>query len=165
MLYIAVDGTGIPMTASEPAGRAGKTPDGRARTREAKLAALFTQTGLDTDGRPIRDSDSTDYLATLDPVHAFADLVDAQAHRRGAEHLRQLVVLGDGARWIWNLADQRFPAATQIVDPYHAPDTYTPSRDTSRSSSPDPDAWLEDRLTDLDNGDIEAIMHAARGYP
>ena len=28
--------------------------------------------------------------------------------------------MGDGAEWIWNLADQYFPGATQIVDLYHA---------------------------------------------
>ena len=61
MLYIAVDGTGVPMTPAETTGRAGKYPDGRARTREAKLAALFTQTGPGPDGRPVRDPDSTSY--------------------------------------------------------------------------------------------------------
>ena len=44
----------------------------------------------------------------------------AEARRRGAEHVRQLTVLGDGAVWIWNLASQHFPEATQIVDLFHA---------------------------------------------
>jgi len=44
MLYIAVDGTGVPMVAAETQGRAGKAEDGKARTREVKLACLFTQT-------------------------------------------------------------------------------------------------------------------------
>jgi hypothetical protein len=44
VLYLAVDGTGLPMRASETTGRTGKGPDGRARTREAKIGALFTQT-------------------------------------------------------------------------------------------------------------------------
>ena len=43
MLYGLIDGTGVPMTARENAGRAGKGEDGRARTREAKLAVFFTQ--------------------------------------------------------------------------------------------------------------------------
>ncbi len=30
------------------------------------------------------------------------------------------VVLGDGAKWIWNLADEHFPDAVQIVDRFHA---------------------------------------------
>ena len=48
MLYGAIDGTGVTMTARETAGREGKSEDGRARTREVKLACLFTQTRVDT---------------------------------------------------------------------------------------------------------------------
>lgn len=165
MLYLAVDGTGIPMTAAETAGRTGKGPDGRARTREVKLAALFTQTHLDDKGRPARDAQSTSYLATLEPVEHFADLLTAEARRRGAETVRQLVVLGDGARWIWNLADQRLPAATQIVDLFHAREHLHALAESLAFITTDPAAWLTDRLTDLDNGDINAIIAAAHEYP
>jgi hypothetical protein len=164
MLYLAVDGTGVPMTTAETAGRAGKHPDGRARTREVKLACLFTQSGLDDEGKPVRDADSTSYLATLDPVETFADLVQAEAHRRGAEHIRQLIILGDGAHWIWNLADKRFPAATQIVDLFHAREHLHALADQLAFIVGDPATWLDDRLNDLDNGDIEALSAAARRY-
>jgi hypothetical protein len=159
-----VDGTGLPMRASETTGRAGKGTDGRARTREAKLAALFTQTRTSDDGRPVRDPDSTSYLATLNPVEHFADLLTAEARRRGSEHIRQLVILGDGARWIWNLAEQRFPAATQIVDLYHAREHLHELAALLEFIVCDPTAWIADRLTELDNGDIEAIRAAARIY-
>jgi hypothetical protein len=148
MLYIAVDGTGIPMTPTETAARAGKGADGWVRTREAKLACLFTQSRVDEDGYPVRDAGSTSYLATLDPVDVFADLVDAEARRRGAEHIRQLVVLGDGARWIWNLAEQRFPAATHIVDLYHAREHLHALAEHLAFIVTDPDTWLAERLTD-----------------
>jgi hypothetical protein len=164
MLYLAVDGTGVPMTPAETAGRSGKGPDGRARTREVKLAALFTQTRTDEHGYPIRDPDSTSYLATLDPVDAFADLVQAEARRRGSEQIRQLVLIGDGARWIWNLANQRFPAATQIVDLFHAREHLHALADLLAFIVPDPATWLQQRLTDLDDGDIEALSAAARLY-
>src|SRR5262249_47189025 len=120
MLYIAVDGTGVPVVAREAEGRRGKADDGKARTREIKLACLFTQTTLDKEGRPVRDPASTTYLATSERAERFGQLLDAEARRRGAAHIRQLVFLGDGAAWIWNLAGQLFPAATQIVDLYHA---------------------------------------------
>jgi hypothetical protein len=42
-LCAAIDGTGVPMTAKETAGREGKGEDGRARTREARLAVFFTR--------------------------------------------------------------------------------------------------------------------------
>ncbi len=164
MLYLAIDGTGLPMRASETLGRAGKGPDGRARTREAKVAALFTQTCTTTDGHPVRDPNSTNYLATLQPVDHFADLLTAEARRRGSEHIRQLVVLGDGARWIWKLADQRLPAATQIVDLFHAREHLHALADQLAFIATDPSQWLTDRLAELDNGDIEALCAAARTY-
>lgn len=99
-LYIAIDGTGVPMVAAAVAGRAGKHPDGRARAREVKLAAVLTQTRLDEQQRPVRDPDSTTYLASFAPAAEFGTLVHAEARRRGADHIRQLVVLGDGAPWI-----------------------------------------------------------------
>lgn len=163
MLYIAVDGTGVPMVAAETEGRAGKADDGRAKTREVKLACLFTQTTVDDDGRPIRDPRSSSYLATFEPAARFGQLVDAEARRRGSEHIRQLVVLGDGAVWIWNIADELFPAATQIVDLYHARehvhDLATLATRLLRGSHP---TWLADRLKELDNGDIPALLAAAR---
>jgi hypothetical protein len=165
MLYLAIDGTGVPMRPTETAGRAGKHPDGRARTREVKLAALFTQTHTDPAGRPVRDPDSTTYLASFDPSEPFGALVTAEAHRRGAEHVRQLIVLGDGAAWIWKLAGARFPEATQIVDLYHAREHLHDLANHLAFIIADPQAWRAQRLTDLDTGDITAITTAARAYP
>ena len=59
VLYVEVDGTGVPMVAEELAGRAGQQADGSARTREVKLGAIFTQTQTDAEGRPVRDHAAT----------------------------------------------------------------------------------------------------------
>lgn len=161
MLYIAVDGTGVPMVAAETEGRPGKGPDGRARTREVKLACLFTQTTLDDDGRPVRDPGSSSYLATFAPAARFAQLTDAEARRRGSEHVRQLVVLGDGAVWIWNIADELFPAATQIVDLYHAREhVHDLAALAARLLRGHHQDWLTGRLAELDAGNIPALLAA-----
>ncbi len=165
-LYIAIDGTGVPMVAAAVADRAAKTGDGRARTREAKLACLFTQTTLDEHGRPIRDPDSTSYVGSFAPAHQFATLVHAEARRRGAKHIRQLVVLGDGASWIWKLATAVAPEATPIVDIYHARQHL---HDLAAQLSPvlgeqHPD-WLTARLADLDAGDIETLVGETTRLP
>ena len=97
MLYGAIDGTGVTMTARETAGREGKGEDGRARTREIKLAVFFTQDDIDEDGHPVRDPGSCSYIATFEPAAVFGDLVKAEGLRRGADHVRQLTILGDGA--------------------------------------------------------------------
>ena len=163
MLYLAVDGTGVPMTAAGTEGRPGKGEDGKAHTREVKLACLFTQTVLDDEGHPVRDPGSSTYLATFEPAARFAQLAGAEARRRGAEHIRQLVMLGDGAVWIWNIADELFPAATQIVNLYHARehvhDLATLATRLLRTSHPD---WLAERLAELDAGDIPALVGAGR---
>ncbi len=162
-LYLAIDGTGVPTVPADTAGRAGKYPDGRARTREAKLGVLFTQAGLDEAGQPIRDPGSSSYLATLEPVEHFGALVYAEARRRGSETAKQLVVLGDGAPWIWRLADLHFPGATQIVDLYHAREhVHALGALVAPTLGDDAPGWLAERLADLDRGDVPALLATTR---
>jgi hypothetical protein len=162
-LYIAVDGTGVPVVAREAEGRKGKAADGKARTREVKLACLFTQTSLDDDGKPVRDPGSTTCLATFEPAGRFGILLDAEARRRGIGRIRQPVVLGDGAAWIWNLTDQYYPAATQIVDLYHAREhLHELANLAARLLAGHGDDWLAARLEQLDAGDLDAILAAGR---
>jgi hypothetical protein len=165
-LYAAIDGTGVPMTSKETAGRDGKGPDGRARTREVKLAVFFTQDTLDARGYPVRDPGSSSYLATFEPAAAFADLVEAEGIRRGAGHVRQLTILGDGAAWIWGIATAKFPEATQIVDLFHAREhLHDLARTLEFMLGDRKQDWLAARLDDLDYGDIDGICEAARVYP
>jgi hypothetical protein len=166
MLYIAIDGTGVPMIPAETAGRPGKGEDGKARTREVKLCCVFTQASLDEQGRPARDPASSSYLATFAPAAGFGTLMAGEARRRGAAHVRQLVVLGDGATWIWNLASQHFPEATQIVDLFHAREhLHDLAKLLEFMLGGNREDWLGARLTELDAGDIPAICAAARAFP
>jgi len=165
-LYIAIDGTGVPMIAAETEGRDGKGDDGKARTREVKLCCAFTQATVDKDGYPIRDPGSSTYLATFAPAAGFGTLMAAEARRRGAGHIRQLVFLGDGAHWIWNLASQHFPEATQIVDLYHAREhLHDLARLLAFMLGDHHAGWLTARLGELDAGNIGAIVSAARTFP
>jgi hypothetical protein len=165
-LYAAIDGTGIPVTAKETAGRDGKGEDGRARTREVKMAVFFTQSALDKKGYPVRDRGSESYVATFEPAATFGNLVRAEGIRRGADHVRQFTILGDGAAWIWNIATAQFPGATQIVDLYHAREhVHDLARKLEFMLLDRKDEWLAARLEDLDYGYIEGIAAATRHYP
>jgi hypothetical protein len=165
MLYVETDGTGVPVRASETAGRDGKGEDGTAGTREVKLARLFTVSRLDEDGRPVMDPGSSTYVATFDGKDALAPLVEAEYLRRGGEHFRQVVALGDGAAWIWTMAEALYPHATHIVDIYHAREHLTDLAAHLAFITPDPAAWLADRSAELDAGNIQAIITAARSCP
>ena len=165
-LYVAIDGTGVPVTSKETAGRRGKGDDGRARTREVKLAVFFTQDRLDDEGYPVRDRASASVIATFEPASVFADLVKAEGIRRGADHVRQFTVLGDGAAWIWNTAATKFPEATQIVDLYHAREhLHDLARRLEFMLLDRKDEWLAGRLADLDSGYVDGIVAATRKYP
>lgn len=119
-LYVSFDGTGIPMRKAELVGRLGKQPDGSARTREAKLGCVFTQTGLDQKGRPQRDPQSTTYVGAIESSTLFGWRIYAEALRRGLEQAKEVVALTDGARYNRTIVQTHFPQAVHIVDLFHA---------------------------------------------
>ena len=169
-LYLGMDGTGIPMRASALAGRPGKQADGSAKTREVKLCTIWSAEEHDDKGIAIRDEGTISYSAAIESAashdtdlepSAFARRVGREASRRGFERAARQVVLGDGAPWIWNLADEYFPKAIQIVDRFHvkqhlsdvAKAIYGPGSDLTQQ-------WTRQRYDQLDAGDIDDIIVA-----
>ena len=120
ILYVLLDGTGVPVVKKETEGRAGKNAGEPAHTREAKLGCVFIQTKWDAEGYPIRDPDSTTYTGAIEPAEEFGKRLYLEAWNRGWSRAEKKVVIGDGAEWIWNIAQQHFPGAIQIVDLFHA---------------------------------------------
>ncbi len=120
IVYISFDGTGVPMRRQELEGRNGKQSDGSSKTREVKLGCIFTQTSIDEEGFPIRDEDSTTYVAAIESSDAFGWRIFGEATRRGSEHALQQVVLTDGAAYNRSISEKHFPKAIHIIDLYHA---------------------------------------------
>ncbi len=120
ILYVQMDGTGVPVVKKETAGRQGKLNGQSAHTREVKLGCVFTQTKWDEEGFAIRDPNSTTYTGAIENAEQFGKRLYVEAWKRGWSHAEKKVVIGDGAEWIWNLAREHFPGSTQIVDLYHA---------------------------------------------
>jgi hypothetical protein len=114
------------------------------------------------------------YVATRAPVGQFGPLFLAEAVRRGAlevvdwtqpadtdprlrlvgpaeAHLRPMVVLGDGAHWIWDLAAEHFGAErTEIVDYWHATEhVWTVARALFGDQPDAADAWADAWCVDL----------------
>jgi hypothetical protein len=116
---VGTDGTGAPMRRKELRGRKGK--NGRARTREVKVGTVFTHRKPgQPDQRPERDYDSTTYIADIVSAKEFGTRLRAEAMRRGIAKAKTIVFLGDGARWVWELARINFPEAICVLDYYHA---------------------------------------------
>jgi hypothetical protein len=163
VMYIEYDGTGVPMVPAEVKGRKGKQKDGSAKTREAKLGCVFTQTGTDDEGRPERDPESTTFVGAIETAESFGERIYAEALRRGLNQAAKVVVIGDGARWIRGLAELHFHQALQIIDLYHAKEHVA---NLSKLLWPNDDKQTNRyRIrwwTDLEEGKIEKIIREAR---
>ncbi len=164
ILYVQMDGTGVPVGNKETVGRKGKTDGPPAHTREVKLGCVFTQTKWDKAGYAIRDPDSTTYTGAMENAEEFGKRLYGEAWKRGWSRAQKKVVMGDGAEWIWNLAEQHFPGALQIVDLYHARQhLWELARRLHSNDSVARKAWMkahQKRL--LDKGKIEKLVTSLR---
>ena len=164
ILYVQMDGTGIPVVKKETVGRQGKTEGQPAHTREVKLGCVFTQTTWDKKGFPIRDPESTTYTGAIEVVEEFGKRIYAEASNRGWSRAAKKVVMGDGAEWIWNLAEPYFPGAVQIVDLFHARQhLWELARKLYPNDAVSQKAWIkvhQRRL--LDKGKIEKLVVGLR---
>ena len=165
VLYIEMDGTGVPVVAAETKGRPGKVASQPARTREAKLGCVFTQTGVDREGRPVRDADSTTYTGAIETAQEFGRRLYAEAGNRGVDRAQKNVVIGDGAPWIWNLAEEHFPGAIQIVDLYHARQHLWELSAKLFAQERDRKRWTAQLQRMLDQGKAERVAQALRQFP
>jgi len=165
ILYICYDGTGVPMTQEELRGRKGKQVDGSAKTREAKLGCVFTQTTTDARGFPVRDPDSTSFVGAIESAEDFGWRIYGEAARRGLFKAQEVVVLADSAEWIKNLAQMHFPEAAFIIDLYHARQHVSGlcktlfTRNEKRIGQQRIRWW-----TDLDEGKVEKIVRQAQRH-
>lgn len=163
ILYIEMDGTGVPVVKKETQGRAGKTPDQPAHTREAKLGCVFTQTRYDERGYALRDPDSTTYTGAIESAEEFGPRIFLEAWRRGWSRAQTTVVLGDGAEWIWNLAELHFPEAIQIVDLYHARQhLWAVARLLFPNEAVQQNRWILRHQPKLDQGEVEKLVRLLR---
>lgn len=164
ILYVQMDGTGIPVVKKETAGRPGKAEGQPAHTREVKLGCVFTQTTWDKEGYAIRDPDATTYTGAIETAEEFGRRIYAEASKRGWSRALLKVLMGDGAEWIWNIAELHFPGAIQIVDLYHARQhLWEIARKLYPNEEGQQKAWMkrhQKRL--LDRGKIEKLVGALR---
>ena len=117
IVCMQTDMTGVRMLKRYLEGVKGK--DGDPKTRQIKCATLFLmQRGEDGKYHRIPDT-AVHAISFADPVTFSAELKVA-LDKLGVPVGTELIVVGDGAEWIWNIVDDRFKRATGIVDFWHA---------------------------------------------
>jgi hypothetical protein len=162
-MYIEMDGTGINVVKKETVGHQGKIAGKPSHTREVKLGCVFTQSEWNAEGFAIRAPDSTSYVGAIETAEEFGHRIYAEAWNRDWANAEKKVVIADGAAWIWNLADQHFPGAMQIVDQYHAREHLW---ELARKLYPNDEAkqkdWMKIHQPLLDNGKMKKLTVALR---
>ena len=173
-LYLGMDGTGIPIRSAELTGRSGKQADGSAKTREVKLCTIWSAEARDKEGHPVRDQGSVSYSAAIESAATpdtsevrseFAERVLRETSRRRFCEAQRTVVIGDGALWIWTIAQELFPQAIQIVDRFHVKQHLS---DLAKALHPGKPAqaklWAEQRHDQLDDGKLAALLGEIRPF-
>jgi len=119
-LYISADGTSVRCKATDEE----VVEKGQNYVwHEAKVAALYETEEVTTSRKPdeiIIKAKEIEYYADMADAQHFARLVWLKAYERGVSHAEEVILLGDGAQWIWLRLGMLFPQAIQILDWYHA---------------------------------------------
>jgi hypothetical protein len=86
--------------------------------KEAKIAAVFEVVASDAEAEAA--CVNTSYVTHLGGPEGLSNQLAAEARAREYQKASNRMVIGDGADWIWNIAETDYPGAAQINDWYHA---------------------------------------------
>jgi hypothetical protein len=129
----------------------------RGRERSELVAGVWVDTPKENSMR---------YLARRTAKGDFDQLLYGLARQSGLDQAKQIVVLGDGAPWIWKLASEHFPGAVQIVDLYHAQEhVWQVARAVYGPQTLAAEVWAKEACDLLVHGHIEELGATIAALP
>lgn len=87
--------------------------------KEFKLGIVFSDSMILNKNKQRHIIAEKEYVAYLGSAEEFKKMLWATAVKNGCQKVKEIVIIGDGAQWIWNMAEELFPTATLILDFYH----------------------------------------------
>ncbi|MHA2303682.1 MAG: ISKra4 family transposase [Candidatus Thorarchaeota archaeon] len=122
--------------------------------KEVKIGSVYetpqTMNGLANDIR---------YTGGFHNSEHFGKKLYVLALRRGLGTAGEVIFIGDGARWIWNLAKHHFPEAVQIVDFYHSAERlWSLGRCIYGEGTKACKDWVRKRIKHLLKGKVELVI-------
>lgn len=110
--------------------------------------------------------DSLHYVARRTAKGDFDWLLYQLARQGGLEQANEVVVVGDGAPWIWHLAAEHFPGAVQILDLYHAKEhVWDVAHAVFGRGTAAGTAWATRACSLLELGQSETLVSAIKALP
>lgn len=124
---VEVDGKGVPLRRAELKEAKGKAEDGKAKTQEVKVGAIFTFTPNPGEAEPPeRNPGSTRYSLSLKKAGEFGQQLWAEFEKRFGKALPTTLFISDAASGILNIRADWFPFAVGIIDIQHATEHLNP---------------------------------------
>ena len=128
--------------------------------KEAKAGVIFTSR-KNKDGKPIKDK--ARYLGGFESSKDFGNKLFLTAVECGIDYAKEVIVIGDGAKWIWNEADMHFPGAVQIVDWYHAAEhLWDAAKIIYEGQESKINNYAEKHIIFLNQGNIDKIIQSLK---
>jgi hypothetical protein len=131
--------------------------------RDLKVGVWF-ETDAKPPSKPDEDWDirarNITYYCDILEAEKFGDLVWATGFQRKALQAVEIVFLGDGADWVWNLVSEHYPWAVQIVDWFHATEHLGTVAKAAYSDSAEQKAWLSKVKEHLWAGSVDEVVKA-----
>jgi len=131
--------------------------------RDLKIGAWFETEAL-PPAEPDQEWDiearNITYFCDIQGAEGFGNLLWATGFQRRAHRAKELIFLGDGAEWIWNLVEHHYPQAVQVVDWFHAVEHLTPVAALAGQTLEERALWLQRARDDLWHGRIDRVIAA-----
>jgi hypothetical protein len=105
------------------------------------------------------------YFCDISEAEEFGKLLWATGCRLNADLSPELIFLGDGALWIWNLVSKYYPQAVQILDWFHAEEHLETVAEAAFMDLAKRAAWLEPVTQALWDGQVEDVILACQSLP
>lgn len=149
-LYILTDGLQVNTRVEDEHGSTWK---------EMKLGLIFYDKDVIKRGDGSHTITKKEYVSYFGSAEEFKKFVFAAAARAGYGKIKEIVVLGDGAQWIWNMCKELFPDAVQILDFYHMSEN---THDYAKFIYPEDEVtrrkWVNKVLESLNAGNIDEAI-------
>lgn len=125
--------------------------------RELKLGRVFAASQVVELSKSRREARHSVYVSHLGSVNDFFPKLErhlVNAHRK--------VIIGDGAKWIWNWAEDNYPAAQQILDFYHAKEKLVIFARHQWECEQQRKNWIKEQSERLLNNELEQVLRCIR---
>jgi len=127
--------------------------------REMKLGLVYSDDHVLTRKGGQSVLVNKEYVTYFGGVDVFKKLLFAAAIRARYGIYQKTVVIGDGAHWIWNLCEELFPDAIQVLDYYHlCENVYNYAKYLYPSDRIHMTQWAESTITKIEKGELNEAL-------